>query len=391
MRVEELKNAQFDKKLAQEEVWIRQGVKARRTRNEGRVRALKALRMERGDRREKVGTSKIQLDEAVRSGKIIFEGEGVNYSIDGKSLIRNFDFRVMRGDKIALIGPNGCGKTTLIKLLLGDLQADSGTLYCGTKLEVAYFDQYRQQLDLEKTVMDNVADGRQEVDFAGRRRHILGYLQDFLFEPKRAMTPVKALSGGEKNRLLLAKLFLKPCNLLILDEPTNDLDIETLELLEELLAEYQGTLLLVSHDRRFIDNTVTHSWLFEGDGRITPYVGGFADVMATRQQQSAKIVSPAPATKSTPDTRDKEEKPAIPKKTRKLSYKLQSELDGLPAQLEQLEANIDSIQSQINQPDFFSLPVERTKEIFDALQQAEMNLEQAFARWEELEAMKNEE
>ena len=391
LRVEELKNAQFDKKLAQEEVWIRQGVKARRTRNEGRVRALKALRMERGDRREKVGTSKIQLDEAVRSGKIIFEGEGVNYSIEGKSLIRNFDFRVMRGDKIALIGPNGCGKTTLIKLLLGDLQPDSGTLYCGTKLEVAYFDQYRQQLDQEKTVMDNVADGRQEVDFAGRRRHILGYLQDFLFEPKRAMTPVKALSGGEKNRLLLAKLFLKPCNLLILDEPTNDLDIETLELLEELLAEYQGTLLLVSHDRRFIDNTVTHSWLFEGDGRITPYVGGFADVMATRQQQSAKIVASAPVTKSTPDARDKEEKPAIPKKTRKLSYKLQSELDGLPAQLEQLEAKIDSIQSQINQPDFFSLPVERTKEILDALQQAELNLEQAFARWEELEAMKNEE
>ena len=391
LRVEELKNAQFDKKLAQEEVWIRQGVKARRTRNEGRVRALKALRMERGERREKVGTSKIQLDEAVRSGKIIFEGERVNYSIEGKSLIRNFDFRVMRGDKIALIGPNGCGKTTLIKLLLGDLQPDSGSLYCGTKLEVAYFDQYRQQLDPEKTVMDNVADGRQEVDFAGRRRHILGYLQDFLFEPKRAMTPVKALSGGEKNRLLLAKLFLKPCNLLILDEPTNDLDIETLELLEELLAEYQGTLLLVSHDRRFIDNTVTHSWLFEGDGRITPYVGGFADVVATRQLQSAKTMAAAAATKNAPVAREKEEKPVIPKKTRKLSYKLQSELDGLPLQLEQLEAKIDSIQSQINQPDFFSLPVERTKEILDALQQAELNLEQAFARWEELEAMKNEE
>ena len=391
LRVEELKNAQFDKKLAQEEVWIRQGVKARRTRNEGRVRALKALRMERGERREKVGTSKIQLDEAVRSGKIIFEGEGVNYSIEGKSLIRNFDFRVMRGDKIALIGPNGCGKTTLIKLLLGDLQPDSGSLYCGTKLEVAYFDQYRQQLDPEKTVMDNVADGRQEVDFAGRRRHILGYLQDFLFEPKRAMTPVKALSGGEKNRLLLAKLFLKPCNLLILDEPTNDLDIETLELLEELLAEYQGTLLLVSHDRRFIDNTVTHSWLFEGDGRITPYVGGFADVVATRQLQSVKTMAAATVTKNAPAAREKEEKPVIPKKTRKLSYKLQSELDGLPLQLEQLEAKIDSIQSQINQPDFFSLPVERTKEMLDALQQAELNLEQAFARWEELEAMKNEE
>lgn len=391
LRVEELKNAQFDKKLAQEEVWIRQGVKARRTRNEGRVRALKALRMERGERREKVGTSKIQLDEAVRSGKIIFEGEGVNYSIEGKSLIRNFDFRVMRGDKIALIGPNGCGKTTLIKLLLGDLQPDSGSLYCGTKLEVAYFDQYRQQLDPEKTVMDNVADGRQEVDFAGRRRHILGYLQDFLFEPKRAMTPVKALSGGEKNRLLLAKLFLKPCNLLILDEPTNDLDIETLELLEELLAEYQGTLLLVSHDRRFIDNTVTHSWLFEGDGRITPYVGGFADVVATRQLQSAKAMAAATVTKNAPAAREKEEKPVIPKKTRKLSYKLQSELDGLPLQLEQLEAKIELIQSQINQPDFFSLPVERTKEMLDALQQAELNLEQAFARWEELEAMKNEE
>jgi ATP-binding cassette subfamily F protein uup len=391
LRVEELKNAQFDKKLAQEEVWIRQGVKARRTRNEGRVRALKALRMERGDRREKVGASKIQLDEAVRSGKIIFEGERVNYSLDDKSLIHNFDFRVMRGDKIALIGPNGCGKTTLIKLLLGDLQADSGSLYCGTKLEVAYFDQYRQQLDLEKTVMDNVADGRQEVDFAGRRRHILGYLQDFLFEPKRAMTPVKALSGGEKNRLLLAKLFLKPCNLLILDEPTNDLDIETLELLEELLAEYQGTLLLVSHDRRFIDNTVTHSWVFEGDGRITPYVGGFADVMAIRQQQTVKTTQPVTAVKTASMVNVKEEKLVTPKKTRKLSYKLQSELDGLPAQLEQLEAKIDSVQSQINQPDFFSLPVERTKEILDALQQAELNLEQAFARWEELEAMKNEE
>jgi ABC transport system ATP-binding/permease protein len=395
LRVEERKNAQFDKKLAQEEVWIRQGVKARRTRNEGRVRALKALRMERGDRREKVGASKIQLDEAVRSGKIIFEGEGVNYSLEGQSLIRNFDFRVMRGDKIALIGPNGCGKTTLIKLLLGDLQPDSGSLYCGTKLEVAYFDQYRQQLDLEKTVMDNVADGRQEVDFAGRRRHILGYLQDFLFEPKRAMTPVKALSGGEKNRLLLAKLFLKPCNLLILDEPTNDLDIETLELLEELLAEYQSTLLLVSHDRRFIDNTVTHSWVFEGDGVITPYVGGYADVMATRALQPVKTVIASPATKNAADVKsgkNKADKPTPPqKKNSKLSYKLQTELDGLPAKLEQLEEQINSIQSQINDPDFFSLPVESTKQKLDALQQAEKNLEQAFARWEELEAMKNEE
>lgn len=391
LRVEALKNAEFDKKLAQEEVWIRQGIKARRTRNEGRVRALKALRMERADRREKVGTSKIQLDEAVRSGKIIFEGEGVNYSIDGKPLIRNFDFRVMRGDKIALIGPNGCGKTTLIKLLLGELQPDSGHLHCGTKLEVAYFDQYRQQLDPEKTVIDNVADGRQEIDFAGRRRHVLGYLQDFLFEPKRAMTPVKALSGGEKNRLLLAKLFLKPCNLLILDEPTNDLDIETLELLEELLADYQGTLLLVSHDRRFIDNTVTHSWLFEGDGRITPYVGGYADLMSQRQQRQTQLASAAPVMKAAAEPVVKNETQTTAKKNRKLSYKLQLELDGLPARLEQLETEINALQVQVNQPDFFSLPLESTQATLDALQQAESNLEQAFARWEELEAMKNEE
>lgn len=391
LRVEALKNAEFDKKLAQEEVWIRQGIKARRTRNEGRVRALKALRMERADRREKVGTSKIQLDEAVRSGKIIFEGEGVNYSIDGKSLIRNFDFRVMRGDKIALIGPNGCGKTTLIKLLLGDLQPDSGHLHCGTKLEVAYFDQYRQQLDPEKTVIDNVADGRQEIDFAGRRRHVLGYLQDFLFEPKRAMTPVKALSGGEKNRLLLAKLFLKPCNLLILDEPTNDLDIETLELLEELLADYQGTLLLVSHDRRFIDNTVTHSWLFEGDGRITPYVGGYADLVYQREQYLTRQANSAAAAKTVSESASKNETQTTTKKNRKLSYKLQLELDGLPARLEQLEDKINALQAEVNQPDFFSLPVESTKATLDALQQAESDLEQAFARWEELEAMKNEE
>ncbi len=391
LRVEALKNAEFDKKLAQEEVWIRQGIKARRTRNEGRVRALKALRMERADRREKVGTSKIQLDEAVRSGKIIFEGEGVNYSIDSKSLIRNFDFRVMRGDKIALIGPNGCGKTTLIKLLLGDLQPDSGHLHCGTKLEVAYFDQYRQQLDPEKAVIDNVADGRQEIDFAGRRRHVLGYLQDFLFEPKRAMTPVKALSGGEKNRLLLAKLFLKPCNLLILDEPTNDLDIETLELLEELLADYQGTLLLVSHDRRFIDNTVTHSWLFEGNGRITPYVGGYADLVYQREQYLTRQANSAAAAKTVSESVSKNETQTTTKKNRKLSYKLQLELDGLPARLEQLEDKINALQAEVNQPDFFSLPVESTKATLDALQQAESDLEQAFARWEELEAMKNEE
>ena len=386
LRVEALKNAEFDKKLAQEEVWIRQGIKARRTRNEGRVRALKALRMERGERRDRVGTSKIQIEDANRSGKIIFEGEGIQYGIDGKNFIKNLDLQVLRGDKIALIGPNGCGKTTLIKLLLGDLEAQAGKLHCGTKLEVAYFDQYRQQLDLEKTVIDNVADGRQEIDFGGRSRHVLGYLQDFLFEPKRAMTPVKALSGGEKNRLLLAKLFLRPCNLLILDEPTNDLDIETLELLEELLADYQGTLILVSHDRRFIDNTVTHSWLFEGEGKITQYTGGYADVMATKARQ----MKAAPVTTKTPVVETPKTEPAVVKKAKKLSYKLQLELDGLPAKLESLEQQIESLQEKINQPEFFSLAVEETQPILDALQKAESDLEIAFMRWEELEALQNE-
>ncbi|EFM94934.1 ABC transporter ATP-binding protein uup-1 [Actinobacillus pleuropneumoniae serovar 9 str. CVJ13261] len=242
LRVEALQNELFDKKLAQEEVWIRQGIKARRTRNEGRVRALKALREERRNRREVQGTAKIQIDQTARSGKIVFEVENASYEIEGKTLLKNFTTTIQRGDKIALVGANGCGKTTFIKLLLGELQPTSGSIRCGTKLEVAYFDQYRAELDLEKTVMDNVADGKQDVEVNGVKRHVLGYLQDFLFPPKRAMTPVKALSGGERNRLLLAKLLLKPNNLLILDEPTNDLDVETLELLEDLLADYQGTL-----------------------------------------------------------------------------------------------------------------------------------------------------
>lgn len=388
LRKEELEHAQFDKKLAQEEVWIRQGIKARRTRNEGRVRALKALRMERRERREKIGLSTIQIDEAVRSGKIVFEGEGVDYRLEHKDLIRNFDFQVMRGDKIAFVGPNGCGKTTLIKLLLGQLEPQAGAIRRGTNLEVAYFDQYRQQLDPEQTVMDNVGEGKQEIEFAGQKRHILGYLQDFLFEPQRARTPVKALSGGEKNRLLLAKLFLKPCNLLVLDEPTNDLDIETLELLEELLANYQGTLLLVSHDRRFIDNTVTHTWFFEGDGQITTYVGGYADAMILRQQLQARqapVAAPVAEKKE-----ERRQSSAGSKKKGKLSYKLQLELDGLPNLLEKLESEVTALQEQINQPDFFGMPVEQTQSVLELLSQKEVALEQAYARWDELESMKNE-
>ena len=388
LRVEALQQAEFDKKLAQEEAWIRQGIKARRTRNEGRVRALKALRRERQDRRELQGNAKLQVDEAKRSGKLVFEVEHLNYAVDGRQLLVDVDLQVLRGDKIALIGPNGCGKTTLIKLLLGDLQPSSGQVRTGTKLDVAYFDQYRQQLDPDKTVMDNLAEGKSEVEVAGRRRHVLGYLQDFLFEPRRAMTPVRALSGGEKNRLLLARLFLKPCNLLILDEPTNDLDVETLELLEELLAEYQATLLLVSHDRRFIDNTVTHSWVFEGDGRITEYVGGYADMMALRQQLRMQQESVRSVSKEVTAVADKGN--AQPRRSKKLSYKLQLELDSLPARLEALEQEVTHYQAQINQPDFFSKDSQETQTILAALQASEEALETAFMRWEELEAMKQE-
>lgn len=252
-----------------------------------RVRALKAMRRERSERREVMGTAKMQVEEATRSGKIVFEMENVDYQVEGKQLVKDFSAQVQRGDKIALIGPNGCGKTTLLKLMLGQLQADSGRIHVGTKLEVAYFDQHRAELDPEKTVMDNLAEGKQEVMVNGKPRHVLGYLQDFLFHPKRAMTPVRALSGGERNRLLLARLFLKPSNLLILDEPTNDLDVETLELLEELIDGYQGTVLLVSHDRQFVDNTVTECWIFEGGGKIGRYIGGYHDARAQQEQHLA--------------------------------------------------------------------------------------------------------
>ncbi len=389
LRVEEMQNAEFDKKLAQEEVWIRQGIKARRTRNEGRVRALKKLREERINRREVQGKANIQIDDASRSGKIVFEAENINYSIDNKSIVKDFSFNIMRGDRIALIGPNGCGKSTLLKLLLDELKPNSGKLHCGTKLEVAYFDQYREILDPEKSVIDNLADGKQEVMVGGRQRHALSYLQDFLFAPKRARTPVKALSGGEKNRLLLARIFLRPNNLLVLDEPTNDLDIETLELLEDLLANYQGTLLLVSHDREFVDNTVTTSWIFEGDGVIEEFVGGYHDAQYQRAQtyKSRAVEKPA---KSTEQVEETPKTAPVKGKSKKLSYKLLRELEALPAKLEELEAEIESLQEQVNNPEFFSKPVEQTQPILDKLTATEQELEVAFERWEELEAMQQE-
>lgn len=386
LRVEELQNAQFDRRLAQEEVWIRQGIKARRTRNEGRVRALKAMRNEHAARRTSMGTAKMQVEESLRSGKIIFELENVSYSIGDKTLVKDFSVQVLRGDKIALIGPNGCGKTTLLKLMLQQLQPNSGTVRCGTKLEVAYFDQHRAELDPDKTVIDNLADGKQEVTVNGRSRHVLGYLQDFLFHPKRAMTPVRALSGGERNRLLLARLFLKPSNLLILDEPTNDLDIETLELLEELLNDYSGTVLLVSHDRQFVDNSVTDCWIFEGQGVIKQYVGGYFD--AHQQQANAQALrAPATVIESKPVAVKTEEKK---RSSNKLSYNQQRELDGLPAKIEQLEAQVAELQSQVSDAAFFNQSHEVTQKVLMDLAAAEQAFEDAFLRWEELESQKNE-
>ncbi|WP_221077111.1 ATP-binding cassette ATPase Uup [Agarivorans aestuarii] len=383
LRVEEEQNALFDKRLAEEETWIRQGIKARRTRNEGRVRALKAMRNERSERVNRQGTSNMQIDDGLRSGKIVFEAEQLSFSYADEAypIISPLDLLVMRGDKIALVGGNGCGKSTLIKLLLEQLEPSSGKLKVGTKLNVAYFDQYRQELDPDKTLLDNLAGGKQEIEINGNKRHVMGYLQDFLFHPKRAFTPVKALSGGEKNRLMLAKLFLKPANLLVLDEPTNDLDVETLELLEELVSQYPGTVLLVSHDRSFIDNTASHVWFFDGKSNVDSYVGGYSEV-ASYIENRQKAPAPKPIEKAEENSRGQ-------KQTKKLSYKLKLELDQLPEKLEAAEAQVEELQSKVNEPEFFNLEQDRVQDTLNNLAEAEQKLEDLFMRWEELEELKN--
>ncbi|QYJ80106.1 ABC transporter ATP-binding protein [Shewanella acanthi] len=390
LRVEAEKNALFDKRLAEEEVWIRQGVKARRTRNEGRVRALKALRQERSERLNRQGNAKMAVADTERSGKLVFDVKDLNYNLVDKNLVKDFNTTVLRGDRIALIGPNGCGKSTLIKLLIEKLQPQSGEVKVGTKLEIAYFDQYREALDPEQTVEDNVGEGKKTITINGQDRHILSYLQDFLFSPMRARTPVKALSGGEKNRLLLAKLLIRPANLIILDEPTNDLDIETLELLESLLTEYQGTLLLVSHDRAFIDNTVTSSWWYAGNGRWSEYVGGYQDAI----DQGAKFYSEEPSQSNTVEapaetvnvTEVKVAEPA--KAAKKLSYKLQRELEALPELMEKLEAEILELQTSVGKPDFYSQSQDKINQALSLLADKEKQLEVCFERWEELESLK---
>ncbi|WP_019341628.1 ATP-binding cassette domain-containing protein [Stutzerimonas stutzeri] len=389
LAAEETANALFDKKLAQEEVWIRQGIKARRTRNEGRVRALKALRSERSERREHQGKANIQIDAAEKSGKQVIVVEHASFAHPGgEPLIRDFSMVLQRGDRIGLLGANGTGKTTLLKLLLGDLQPTSGTVEAGTKLEVAYFDQLRHQLELEKTVVDNVAEGRDFIAIDGQNRHVLSYLGDFLFSPQRARTPVKALSGGERARLLLAKLFSKPANLLVLDEPTNDLDVETLELLEEVLLNFQGTVLMVSHDRAFLDNVVTSTLVFEGNGLVREYVGGYQDWL--RQGGSVKLLGVG-------DAKDgKESKPEaapaaapmpaepVPAK-KKLSYKVQRELEALPGKIDAMEKSIAALQEEMAQPTFYQQTAERTGEAIAKLETMQQQLDELLERWAELE------
>ena len=375
-------NAKFDKVLAQEEVWIRKGVEARRTRNEGRVRRLESLRLERAARREKVGTVEMSLDTGERSGKLVAELTHVSKAFGGKPVIRDFSCRIQRGDKIGLLGPNGAGKSTLLKIILGEMSPDSGNVKLGTKLSVAYFDQLRAQLDDNATLADTISPGADYIEIGGVKKHVISYLGDFLFAPERARSPVKSCSGGERNRLLLARLFSRPANVLVLDEPTNDLDIETLELLEEMLASYDGTLFLVSHDRSFLDNVVTQVIAFEGDGKLMEYVGGYEDWVRVKQFEQAQKTAPAAAPKAPPKAQpDKAKAPSI-----KLSFKEQKELDELPLRIETLEREQEDIAAALGGGTLYRDKPAQARQMQQRAAEIEEALLDLMTRWEALEA-----
>lgn len=387
LAAEEKNWSEFDKKLAREEVWIRQGIKARRTRNEGRVRALKKMREERRQRRERTGKASIEIQEAARSGKVVVEAVNASYSWDETPVFKDLNATIMRGDRVGIIGTNGAGKTTLLQVLLGKFKPDSGKVKLGTKLEISYFDQHREQLDPNKSVRDSVADGNDTVTINGRNKHVMGYLKDFLFAPDRANAPVSVLSGGERNRLLLARLFTRPSNLLIMDEPTNDLDSETLELLEDRIMDYPGTVIIVSHDRAFLNNVVTGTIAFEGNGQVKEYVGGYDDWVRQRPQQETenkpKAVKPKP--KKTSNTRPE-----------KLTYKeqrefeaLELEIQELPSKIEELESSIENIQMQMADPEFYKKSGEEMAAAQSRLEGLEAEHETTFLRWEEVEEKLN--
>ena len=395
LKEEEKQRAAFDKKLAQEEEWIRRGVKAQRSRATARINALKQMRAEARARRERVGSANLKLVEAERTGQKVVEAENVTYTWPGgKTVLRDFSIVINRGEKIGILGPNGAGKTTLIKLLLGQLQPTSGVIKHGTNLEVVYFDQLRGQIDDNKTVADNIANGNPTVTIEGRTRNVISYLQDFLFEPTRARTPARVLSGGERNRLLLAKLFTQPANVLVLDEPTNDLDAETLDLLEDLLVEFQGTLLLVSHDREFLDEVVTSTLVFEGDGRIGDYVGGYSDWQAELKKQAARAKAgegtrptgkPAAGVGGVPSPRE-----AQATSGKKLSNKERAELDALPARIEALEKEQADLTAKLGDANFYKTGGAKFAEVKARLETVEREHAEAFARWEALEARRDQ-
>ena len=384
LHAEEQANREFDRRLAEEETWIRQGIKARRTRNEGRVRALKAMRAERAARREQLGQVRMDVAEAEKSGRKVIEVENVSFGYGADLLIDDFSTTIFRGDRIGLIGPNGSGKSTLLRLMLGELEPTAGDVRLGTRLDVVYFDQQRAALRDDWTAAENVGDGRDFVTINGRDRHVIGYLGDFLFEPARARAPISRLSGGERNRLLLAKLFARPSNLLVMDEPTNDLDAETLELLEALLADYPGTLLLVSHDRDFLDNVVTATLVMEEQGRVGEYVGGYSDWQRQMQKRAAPVATSATTASTTPAPPPAAK--ARPDKPKKLSYKDQRELDALPAKVEALEARMAELTARLNDPALYEEPPEVIRGINEKVAALQAEIDAAYAAWEALEA-----